>query len=254
MKTTSKSYFLVVALMAFTSLCLTSCDNEDKKRAEAASRVEQALGNRDFTAARAALQEYTTLAGTTYPYTEIAQEMAHKVNMAELNQMFGDGDILTASSLANELDCMDLFLELVTQNIGSIYRNNKTDELISLLASWRFSSSFNQKINKIWSGDYSKAIEHDTYGNDYRGLWDLCNVTYNDERTLYNNALDGLFNLALINEDVVLLRKVFKLYNPMAEVKSLKEIDESYSKIEFELKNSYRDAAALRAKEAGISL
>lgn len=209
----------------------------DAKDKNSKAKIEKKIADRDFVAAREALQNVQ--------YKEERKKYEKKINTAELMMHYSTGDLSSSTQLALELGCSDVFLDLVSKDVANLYQNHRIENLMSCLAAWKFNYSFHKKVSEGDSYDYSNAIDHT--GSEKNQ--ELYNVSYNDERSAFNNTIDAVFNLALFKDDLVTLKQCVMLYQPLAELKSNKNKD-----FIFELSYAQRDAAKVRAKDSGINL
>ena len=131
--------------------------------------------------------------------------------------------------LANELNAKQEFLEMLSKNLTKFLNAGQLQQVMNVLVSWTFESTFPD-------GQYlGGSLDADAY---------------NTENGRYNAILDGIANYAYFNEDYGTVKKVLKLYRPLAKSKWHEK--EGYSTYSYD--NSPKDNALKKAKAEGVKL
>lgn len=213
-------------------------------------QIERKISNRDFDGAREAAN---TLWGNQ------KGSIITQINKAQLSVMVVDFSLKDAEYMAQELNAMPEFFEVLEHNIQGVYSKDFRG-LYNLLTRYPISASFHSKYEKddfMEKDAYEYASDKSSLsGKDY---YYSTNIGYNAEVSKFNNLVSQVIDLAIFDGNKEYLRKLLPLLKPEAVENGEKYRETDVWKTKhydtlFKLENKAKTEALRKIKEAGINL
>lgn len=243
-----KKIILGITLLALCS-ALASCDDNEFEKCtksvkkslskDAPKSLDEAIASFDWAVAH----KYIGCYETARYYDEIKRKEAAKERLfrAEAAFFLSQGELGKAESVAKEMDKMDLYREMLVDELQNMIKQKKYDEVVSILSSWKFTEDYNTEVIDAY------------YDSDHY------NRSYNSEISTFNDIVDNLLIKAIFESDTELAKKCLLLYVPNAVCSSKiytrsDEYKNKYHTFKYSLKNTYKEAAQKKLKEAGMQL
>lgn len=245
---TKKKLWIIVAVVvgifvlapSIPMIALFALDSSEKSSNQ---EIEQLISDRDFDKAR---QKANKLGREK-------EETLKRINKAQLSVMVIEFSLKDAEYMAQELNAMPEFYEVLERNISSVYSKDFRG-LYNLLTRYPFSASYHSELKHLWYTDIEKAEEHIADSRFHEEEYLRTNVGYNTEVAKYNRLVSQVIDLATFDGNKEYLRKLLPLLKPEAVETSRKKVSDSYLDISYKLVNNAKTDALRKIKEAGINL
>lgn len=252
---TKKKLWIIVAVVvgifvlapSIPMIALFALDSSEKSSNQ---EIEQLISDRDFDKARQ----------IAYKLDSRDKEKAlTKINKAQLSVMVVEFSLKDAEYMAQELNAMPEFFEVLEHNIQGVYSKDFRG-LYNLLTRYPISASFHSKYEKddLREKDaYKYASDKSSLsGKDY---YYSTNIGYNAEVSKFNNLVSQVIDLAIFDGNKEYLRKLLPLLKPEAVENGEKYRETDVWKTKhydtlFKLENKAKTEALRKIKEAGINL
>lgn len=154
-------------------------------------KIENAITANDFATARQLLKDI-----------ESPDEYKEKVNRSEITYLYKMGELERASRVAIENESVNIYQELVADEIPKLLADKDFEKVFNILSTWSF---FEDPIYSEDDCDASKINQ--------------LNAKYNSEIGTYNDLVFKLFNAALANNNRVYVNKSMVLFQDEIVVK-----------------------------------
>lgn len=236
---------LFVIIPSIPMIALFALDSSEKSNNQ---EIEQLISNRDYDKAR---QVANKLDGRD------KEETLTKINKAQLSVMVVEFSLKDAEYMAQELNAMPEFFEVLEHNIQSVYSKDFRG-LYNLLSRYPISASYHAQLSHI--GDTDLQWAHAYAGGDHSSIYEKyyysTNVGYNTEIGRLNKLVSQVLDMAIFDENKDYIRKLLPLFKPEAvETKRVEQKDFSGGyNISYKLENTAKADALRKIKEAGITL
>lgn len=209
-------------------------------------KIEQLISDRDFDKAR---QVANKLGG----YNK--EEFLTKINKAQLSVMVVEFSLKDAEYMAQELNAMPEFFEVLEHNISSVYSKDFRG-LYNLLTRYPIEATYHAELKHLWYSDLEDAEKYAADGRAWKEKYLATNVGYNTEVGKYNKLVMQVIDLASFDGNKEYLRKLLPLLKPEAveTQRNWEEKEHYYLTIKYKLDNKAKSEAQRKIKEAGINL
>lgn len=229
-------------------VALASCDDEFEKCTKSVKKslpkdapksLDEAIASFDWAVAHKYIGCYEN--ARYYDEKERNKEAKNRLFRAEAAFFLSQGELEKAESVAKEMDKMDKYREMLVDELQNMIKQKKYDEVVDILSSWKFTQ------------DYKTEVVDAFYDSDYY------NNSYNSEVSTFNDIVDNLLVKAIFESNVELAKKCLLLYVPNAVCSSKiytrsDEYKNKYHTFKYVLKNTYKEAAQKKLKEAGMQI
>lgn len=154
---------------------------------------------------------------------------------SKIRKLLVEGKLVEAENYAVKNDCRIEFQEAFAENLGTLLRDGRYDDIFPALSAWKFESQYYEESEYVWNDR----------NNPKKEAYKLGNGEYNAEAQKFNDIVDAVLKNALTNHDMVNARKCLSLYVPYSEAVDViwKNIPENLT---HQLNNTARIAAANR--------
>ena len=211
-------------------------------------KIEQKISDRDFDAAR----EYATQLSSI----KDKEQALAKINKAQLSVMVVNNSVEDAQYLAQELNAMPEFFEVLEHNVQKIYERDFRG-LYNMLTRYPIEATYHAELKHLWHSDLENAEKYAADGSDfYKDDYLKTNVGYNTEVAKYNKLVMQVIDLATFDGNKDYLRKLLPLLKSEAveTQRNWEEKEHYYLTIKYKLENKAKSEAQRKIKEAGINL
>ena len=248
---TKKKLWIIVAVVvgifvlapSIPMIALFALDSSEKSSNQ---EIEQLISDRDFDKAR---QKANKLGREK-------EETLKRINKAQLSVMVIEFSLKDAEYMAQELNAMPEFFEVLEHNISSVYSKDFRG-LYNLLTRYPIEATYHPELKHLWSHDLEDAEKYAAGGSDfYKDKYLKTNVGYNTEVAKYNKLVEQVIDLATFDGNKEYLRKLLPLLKPKAveTQRSWEEKEHYYLTIKYKLENKAKADALRKIREAGINL
>ena len=229
-------------------IALIALDSSEKSNNQA---IEQLISNRDYDKACEKANKLDR--------ADKEQALA-KINKAQLSVMVVNNSVEDAQYLAQELNAMPEFFEVLEHNVQKIYARDFRS-LYNMLTRYPITASFHSKLSDscldIYIENAHEYVADHTSG--YKEYYYSTNVGYNDEVGKYNRLVEQVLDLAIFDGNKEYIRKLLPLFKPEAVENGKKYTrtdtwGEKEYDILYKLENKAKAEAQRKIKEAGINL
>lgn len=228
----------VLPMIAFLAI-----DSSEKSKNQ---KIEQLISNRDYDGARQKANKLDR---------KDKEEALTKINKAQLSVMVVEFSLKDAEYMAQELNAMPEFFEVLKNNVQSVYTKDFRG-LYNLLTRYPITATYHQNLDISLSDlDYAAAyIADKSNAMSYeKEAYYSTNVGYNYEVEQYNELVSQVLDLAIFDVNKDYIRKLLVLFKPQA-VETKRERTSSRYHISYKKENTSKADALRKIKEAGINL
>lgn len=224
-------------------IALIALESSEKSNNQA---IEQLISNRDYDKAREKANKL-----------DDKEQALAKINKAQLSVMVVNNSVEDAQYLAQELNAMPEFFEVLEHNVQKIYERDFRG-LYNMLTRYPIEATYHAELKHLTYSDLENAERYAADGSDYFYKDDYLktNVGYNTEVVKYNKLVMQVIDLATFDGNKDYLRKLLPLLKPEAveTQRNWEEKDHFYLTIKYKLDNKAKSEAQRKIKEAGINL
>lgn len=249
---TKKKLWIILAVIvgifvlapSLPMIALFALDSSEKSNNQA---IEQLISNRDYDKAREKANKLDR---------DDKEQALAKINKAQLSVMVVNNSVEDAQYLAQELNAMPEFFEVLEHNVQKIYARDFRG-LYNMLTRYPITASYHSELKHLWHNDLEDAEEYAAGGSDYyKDKYLKTNVGYNTEVAKYNKLVMQVIDLATFDGNKDYLRKLLPLLKPEAveTQRNWEEREHYYLTIKYKLENKAKSEAQRKIKEAGINL
>lgn len=247
---TKKKLWIILAVIvgifvlapAIPWIALFALETSEKSNNQA---IEQLISNRDYDKAREKANKLDR---------DDKEQALAKINKAQLSVMVVNNSVEDAQYLAQELNAMPEFFEVLEHNVQKIYERDFRG-LYNMLTRYPITASYHSKVTHIYNGDIERAYEYasgkSSFGEEY---YYATNVGYNTEVGKYNKLVEQVFALAVFDSNKEYIKKLLPLFKSEAVETSRKDLGSNFYDISYKLENKAKAEALRKTKEAGINL
>ena len=225
-------------------IALIALDSSEKSNNQA---IEQLISNRDYDKAREKANKLDR--------ADKERALA-KINKAQLSVMVVNNSVEDAQYLAQELNAMPEFFEVLEHNVQKIYERDFRG-LYNMLTRYPIEATYHAELKHLWYSDLEHAEKYAADGSDfYKDDYLKTNVGYNTEVAKYNKLVMQVIDLATFDGNKDYLRKLLPLLKSEAveTQRNWEEKEHYYLTIKYKLENKAKSEAQRKIKEAGINL
>jgi hypothetical protein len=225
-------------------IALIALDSSEKSNNQA---IEQLISNRDYDKAREKANKLDR---------DDKEQALAKINKAQLSVMVVNNSVEDAQYLAQELNAMPEFFEVLEHNVQKIYARDFRG-LYNMLTRYPIEATYHAELKHLWYSDLEDAEKYAAGGSDfYKDDYLKTNVGYNTEVGKYNKLVMQVIDLASFDGNNEYLRKLLPLLKPEAveTQRNWEEKEHYYLTIKYKLDNKAKSEAQRKIKEAGINL
>lgn len=240
----------IVLGITYLVLCgaLISCDMSGKGACEkCCNSVQKSLGKDAPQSMDEAIALYNWEVAHKYVgcYDNLTEETdrtaaKEKLLRAEASYLLNQGESNMAENVAKELGMMVHYQKILAEELPGLIKNNRYKEAVDILTTWVFSEDFRE------AGEPFDISEPRNREKD--------NESYNSEISSFNDLVDILLNRAIIERNVDLAKKCLVLYVPNAVYRATEKVDPQHKYYKYVLKNTYKEAAQKKLREAGMKM
>lgn len=251
---TKKKLWIVLAVIvgifvltpSIPMIALFALDSSEKSSNQ---KLEQKISDRDFDGAR----ELANKLGRNEK-----EKAIERINKAQLSVMVVNNSLEDAQYLAQELDAMPEFFDVLEHNVQKVYERDFRG-LYNMLTRFPIIASYHALLSHVCDADLDLANSYIADHNSsslYKEKYYSTNVGYNDEVGKYNRLVEQVLYLAIFDGDKEKIKKLLPLLKPEAvETKRIKQNDfQGGYNISYKLENAAQANAQRKIKEAGIIL
>lgn len=254
---TKKKLWIVLAVIvgifvlvpSIPMIALFTLDSSEKSSNQ---KLEQKISERDFDGARELANKLSR--------DDDKEKAIERINKAQLSVMVVNNSLEDAQYLAQELDAMPEFFDVLEHNVQKIYERDFRG-LYNMLTRFPITASYHAKLSDncldiYLQHAYDYAANHTSA---YKEYYYSTNVGYNDEVERYNRLVEQVLDLAIFDGNKEYIRKLLPLFKPIAVENGKKATkkdswgDQEYD-ILYKLENKAKADAQRKIKEAGINL
>ena len=225
-------------------IALIALDSSEKSNNQA---IEQLISNRDYDKAREKANKLDR---------DDKEQALAKINKAQLSVMVVNNSVEDAQYLAQELNAMPEFFEVLEHNVQKIYERDFRG-LYNMLTRYPIEATYHAELKHLWHSDLEDAEKYAADGSDfYKDDYLKTNVGYNTEVAKYNKLVMQVIDLATFDGNKDYLRKLLPLLKSEAveTQRNWEEKEHYYLTIKYKLENKAKSEAQRKIKEAGINL
>ena len=225
-------------------IALWALETSEKSNNQA---IEQLISNRDYDKAREKANKLDR--------RDKEQALA-KINKAQLSVIVVNNSVEDAQYLAQELNAMPEFFEVLEHNVQKIYERDFRG-LYNMLTRYPIEATYHAELKHLWHSDLENAEKYAADGSDfYKDDYLKTNVGYNTEVAKYNKLVMQVIDLATFDGNKDYLRKLLPLLKSEAveTQRNWEEKEHYYLTIKYKLENKAKSEAQRKIKEAGINL
>lgn len=235
---------IFVLAPAIPLIALFALETSEKSNNQA---IEQLISNRDYDKAREKANKLDR---------DDKEQALAKINKAQLSVMVVNNSVEDAQYLAQELNAMPEFFEVLEHNVQKIYERDFRG-LYNMLTRYPIEATYHAELKHLWHSALGDAEKYAAGGSDfYKDDYLKTNVGYNTEVAKYNKLVMQVIDLATFDGNKDYLRKLLPLLKPEAveTQRNWEENEHYYLTIKYKLDNKAKAEALRKIKETGINL